>query len=394
VSTADAPVGEAEADALFADLVAAKALVLAVSGGPDSTALLYLVACWRARQRAGSQLVAVTIDHGLRPEARHEAAAVKRLCEKLGVEHRTMRWTGAKPSTGIQEAARVARYRLLSDAARQIRAGCVLTAHTLDDQAETILFRIARGSGLAGMCGMARRVPIDDLAVEFGRPSNTVHAARDAAARNAGSRAMNHRPGRIDVSLVRPLLGLPKARLIATLHEAGIAYADDPGNVDPRFTRARIRKLMPALASEGLTAQRLVRLARRVQRSEAAHEAVVNWAASRFGWDADSQKLTLDRADWNSIPAEIALRLLGKAIGTVGNEGPVEYGKLEALTDALGAALAAGMPRFRRTLAGAMVSLWHDCIVIEQAPARRFRPRERDSRSSEAPERLNHKTGA
>jgi tRNA(Ile)-lysidine synthase len=353
------------------------------------------VAGWRQPRRAGLHLVAVTIDHGLRPQARHEAAAVKRLCEKLGVEHRTMRWTGAKPSTGIQEAARVARYRLLGDAARRARAGCVLTAHTLDDQAETILFRIARGSGLSGMCGMARRVPVDDLAVEFGRPSDTVRAARDAPARNAGSRAMDRRPGRIDkVSLVRPLLGLPKARLIATLHEAGIAYADDPSNVDPRFTRARIRKLMPALASEGLTAQRLVRLARRVQRSEAAHEAVVNWAASRFGWDTDSQVLTLDRSDWNSIPAEIALRLLGKAIGAVGNEGPVEFGKLEALTDALEGALAAGMPRFCRTLAGAMVSLRHDCIVIEQAPARRFRPRERDLGSSEGPERPNHKTGA
>jgi len=103
-------VGEAEADVLFADLAAEGALVLAVSGGPDSTALLYLMARWRASRRPAPYLLAVSIDHGLRPESRLEAAAVKRLSEKLGVEHRTMRWSGAKPSTGIQEAARAARY--------------------------------------------------------------------------------------------------------------------------------------------------------------------------------------------------------------------------------------------------------------------------------------------
>jgi len=381
VSTADAPVGEAEAHALFADLAAEKALVLAISGGPDSTALLYLAARWRAGGRTGPRLVAVTIDHGLRPEARREAATVKRLCEKLGVEHRTMRWTGVKPSTGIQEAARVARYRLLSAAARRAKAGCILTAHTLDDQAETVFFRVARGSGLAGLCGMARNVRIDDLTGEAGRPRDTIRSPRLAVERDTGA-AMG-RSGD-DVMLVRPLLDLPKARLIVTLREAAIDYAHDPSNVDPRYARARIRKLMPALAIEGLTAQRLVRLARRVQRSEAAHEAVVNWAASRLGWGTDSRKLTLDRTNWASIPAEIALRLLGRAIGMVGNEGPVEFGKLEALVNALGAALTDGTPRFCRTLAGAMVSLRDDCIVIEQAPARRFRLRERDLGGKEA----------
>src|SRR5262249_55994401 len=104
------------------------ALILAVSGGADSTALLYLVVRWRGARRGGPHLVAVTIDHGLRPEARHEATAVKRLCEKLGVEHRTMRWSEAKPCTGIQEAARVARYRLLNIAARPPQPPSLFTA--------------------------------------------------------------------------------------------------------------------------------------------------------------------------------------------------------------------------------------------------------------------------
>jgi tRNA(Ile)-lysidine synthase len=394
VSAADGPVGDAEADSLFADLAAEPALILAISGGPDSTALLYLVARWRAWQQPVPRLVAVTIDHGLRPEAGHEAAVVKRFSEKLGVEHRTMRWSGAKPSTGIQEAARVARYRLLRTAACRVKACRILTAHTLDDQAETVLFRMARGSGLAGICGMARTVPIDGLIAGFRRPVDAVRSARDAAGRNTGRRTMGSSDRVNEVLLVRPLLDLPKARLIVTLQEAGIAYADDPSNVDPRFTRSRIRKLMPVLAGEGLTPHRLVRLAHRVRRSEAAHEAVVNWAARRLGLGADIRKVALDSADWSKIPAEIALRLLGRAIGTIGNEGPVEFGKLEALSDALGAALAGGTPRFCRTLAGAMVSLQENCIVIEQAPARRFRPRDKDLRCKEAPECPNNKTGA
>src|SRR5258708_20960434 len=173
----NAAVSDAEAEALFADIAAEPALVLAISGGPDSTALLYLMARWRAVRQPAPHLLAVSIDHGLRPEARNEAAGVKRLCEKLGVEQRTMRWIGAKPSTGIQEAARVARYRLLCAAAHRAKAHCILTAHTLDDQAETVLFRMARGSGLAGICGMARSVPIDKLANGFGNPPMQ-HATR------------------------------------------------------------------------------------------------------------------------------------------------------------------------------------------------------------------------
>jgi len=365
VPAVNAAVSEAEADALFADLAAEPALVLAISGGPDSTALLYLMARWCTVRRPAPHLVAVSIDHGLRPEARREAAAVKRLSEKLGVEHRTVRWRDAKPSTGIQEAARVARYRLLRTAAHRANAHCVLTAHTLDDQAETVLFRMARGSGLAGICGMARTVPIDNLATSFGQPIDAVHSARDAEGSNRSK----------PVVVVRPLLEVPKGRLIATLQEAGIAYADDPSNVDPRFARSRLRKLMPALADEGLTPQCLVRLARRVRRSEAAHEAVVDWAAKRLGLAADSRRVELNSADWREFPAEIALRLLGRAIGTIGTEGPVEFGKLEALGEALDAAVAGGVPRFRRKLAGAMVSLQKNCIVIDQAPARRSGPR-------------------
>jgi tRNA(Ile)-lysidine synthase len=194
--------------------------------------------------------------------------------------------------------------------------------------------------------------------------------------------------------VVRPLLEVSKRRLIATLQDAGIAYADDPSNVDPRFARSRLRKLMPALADEGLGPQCLVRLARRVRRSEAAHEAVVDWAARRLGLTTDTRRLALSSADWSEFPGEIALRLLGRAIGVIGTEGPVEFGKLEALGEALDAAVAAGVPRFRRTLAGAMVSLQKNCIVIDQAPARRSKRRQRDSRRKSGPDFPHSKRGS
>jgi tRNA(Ile)-lysidine synthase len=350
VPAADRAVGEAEAATLFADLAVESALVVAVSGGPDSTALLYLMARWRAGLRAAPRLVAVTVDHGLRPEAKREAAAVKQLSRQLDVEHVTVRWTGEKPSTGVQEAARAARYRLLRTASRRAGARCVVTGHTLDDQAETVLFRMARGSGLAGLCGMARRVALADLCGGT-EPGGTEQGG---------------------TVLVRPLLDVPKARLIVTLQEAGIAAcAEDSSNADPRFTRVRLRRLMPALAEEGLTAQCLVRLARRVRRNEATHDAIVAWVADRLGVDAGAGTVVITCEDWRALPDEIALRLLGRVIATIGTEGPVELGKLEALGEMLNAVLAGGAPRFRRTLAGASVSLQRNRIVVEQAPPRR-----------------------
>jgi tRNA(Ile)-lysidine synthase len=342
VSTAEdcGPVSDTEADALFADLLDAPALVLAVSGGPDSTALLVLAARWRKRARRGPKLTAVTVDHGLRPESRREAILVKALAKRLGVLHRTIPWCGDKPTTGVQAKARAARYHLLTDAARRAGASHVLTAHTLDDQGETVLIRMARGSGLTGLAAMSRVTPLN---------------------------------GRL---LVRPLLGLPKARLVATLRSAGIPFVEDPSNIDPRFTRARLRTLMPELASEGLGPERLARLAHRIRRADAAIETMVD-AAAGFLQDPWSGKgpIVINAAAYATLPAEVALRLMGRALALAGDEGPVELGKLEAFMASLAAALTNKPPagRFRRTLAGALVTLAHDRIIVESAPARRNR---------------------
>jgi tRNA(Ile)-lysidine synthase len=338
VSTADGSVGDGEANALFRGLEDLPGLVLAVSGGPDSTALLVLAARWAKRLKRAPKLIAVTIDHGLRPEAAHEAATVKALARRLGVPHRTLRWRGRKPRTGLQQAARYARYGLLAQIATRARFAHILTAHTLDDQAETVLFRLARGSGLFGLAGMAHAAPL---------PLNGVR----------------------EIFLVRPLLHLPKARLIATLRAARIAYAEDPSNRDPHFTRARLRMLMPALAREGLDARGLARLAARLRRAESTIQVAVQAARSALApppWPQHGP-IVFATAPFAGLPAEVGLRLLGEAVAHTGDEGPVELAKLESLYEALRQARS----RLRRTLAGALITLSSDYLTVERAPARR-----------------------
>ena len=336
--TADGSVGDGEADALFRGLQDLPGLVLAVSGGPDSTALLVLVARWAKRLKRAPKLIAVTIDHGLRPEAAREAAMVKHLARRLGVAHRTLRWRGRKPRTGLQEAARHARYELLAQIATRARFAHILTAHTLDDQAETVLFRLARGSGLFGLTGMARAAPLP-------------------------LRGMR------EIFLVRPLLHLPKARLIATLKAARVAYAEDPSNRDPRFTRARLRSLMPVLAREGLDARGLARLAARLRRAESTIQVAVQAARSALApppWPPHGP-IIFAVAPFADLPAEVGLRLLGEAVAHTGDEGTVELAKLESLYEALRQARSP----LRRTLAGALITLDHEHLTVERAPARR-----------------------
>ena len=337
MSIAEEAVRDDEANALFRGLESVGGLVIAASGGPDSTALLLLAARWTKRLKTPPKLLAVTVDHGLRPQAAAEAAAVKRLARRLGVAHRTLRWSGKKPATGLQEAARLVRYRLLAEAAASAGYGHILTAHTLDDQAETVLFRLARGSGLTGLAGMA-----------------------GASLLPVG--------GHAGIVLVRPLLAVPKTRLIATVRTAGIGYAEDPSNTDPHFTRARLRALMPALAREGLNARSLSRLAARMRRAEYAIEFAVGAARAALApepWPRHGP-IIFDGARFLDLPAEVGLRLLGRAIAHCGDEGSIELGKLEALHEAMRL-----VPRLRRTLAGAMITLAGNRLSIERAPVRR-----------------------
>ena len=312
---AASPLSDDEIEALFAPLAEAVGAALAVSGGADSVALMLAARRWVAG-RSGFRFIVLTVDHGLRPSSGEEAKRVASWAEGLGFAADILVWSGAKPSRDLQAAARTARYRLLADRARALGLGHVLTAHHQDDQAETVLLRLARGSGLQGLCGMRRRRPLDGLC------------------------------------LLRPFLSVPRARLLATCRAAGHPWIEDPSNADPRFARARLWALAGVLAREGLTPARLAATAGRLQRAQDA----VDWIVGRTLADAaeihDAGFVRLPLAAIRDVPEEAALRALARVLQAVGGRNhPPRLERLEALWRGLGQA-----PRLRRTLAGCLVS--------------------------------------
>jgi tRNA(Ile)-lysidine synthase len=309
------------------------ALLLAVSGGPDSTALLLMAAAWAAEQ-GSPELFAATVDHGLRAESAAEAERVAALAARLGVAHATLVWEGEKPSARLQERAREARYALLAAHARTVGAGVVVTAHHLDDQAETVLMRLTRGSGVAGLAGMAAR----------------------------------SRRGEIDIA--RPLLTIPKAELVAFCEARGVDYARDPSNADPRFARPRLRAIAESLAAEGLDVPALARLARRAATVEAAIVAKTAEAERRL------RLVESGRCDASVLagePIEIVRRLLtlaaAKASGADAARVPLDA--MERIAEEVLRA-ASGGGRYAANVAGAMIvcDLGSEVRVSPEPPRR------------------------
>ena len=205
-------------DQLFENVPTDEPVVVAVSGGSDSMALLLLAHSWA--QKHDVELHAVTIDHGLRAEAAAEAAYVAGICARMNLQHTVLAWDGMKPSFGIQEAARLNRYALMDDYAHEVGAGTILTGHTADDQAETVLMRAERrredgesdGRGLAGMAGVTGL---------FG-----------------------------GTKVVRPLLHVSRNALRDFLSRHGQAWIEDPSNHDESFERVRLRQRLAAAPGE------------------------------------------------------------------------------------------------------------------------------------------------
>ena len=204
----------AEFDALFADVDFSghSRIALAVSGGSDSTGLLFLLHEYLKAQTTSPNLTVVTVDHGLRAGSAAEAEKVKVLCARLNVQHITQRWQGEKPLTGIQSAAREARYDLIGNAARQAGASLVLTGHTEDDQLETVFMRAQRGEG-PGLAGMA--------------PATLAFNDHD------------HGP---PLWFARPLLKARRLDIRDALMKRGVKWIDDPSNVNPDFERVTVRQ--------------------------------------------------------------------------------------------------------------------------------------------------------
>jgi tRNA(Ile)-lysidine synthase len=269
-------------------------LAVAVSGGRDSLALALLSHGWAA-ERAG-RVVGLIVDHGLRAESTVEAVATRDVLARHGIEGAILTWSGAKPRGGLQAAARLARYRLLRDECRRRGILHLLLAHHAEDQAETVAMRLARRSGPDGLAGMA---------------------------------ALVDQP---EVRLLRPLLGVSRARLTATLLARGVQWLDDPSNVDPRFERARLRASgTPALAHSGGGVERSVR------DGKLARAAVALLAFDQAGWAA------IDRAGFARLGRDRQARLFSRIIQAVGGrDHPPRRERLERAVGRLCAPLERG----------------------------------------------------
>lgn len=256
-------------DALAGDVP----LAAAVSGGPDSMALLWLLA---RRAAARSQTIhAYTVDHGLRAESADEASQVGAWVKGWpGVIHHILRWEGAKPDSRILEEARAARYNLISEAMAREGLSHLCVAHHRDDQAETFLIRLAKGSGLDGLAGM-----------------------RPVQARG-------------DITLLRPFLDMGKDDLIALCGAHNISYVTDPTNGNEHYLRPRLRAAREILEEEGLSAKRLSVTARRMARARDALEKISAAMLADIKTGHSENSFSLNYKALRVVPEEIVLRIL------------------------------------------------------------------------------------
>ncbi|MFI0842571.1 tRNA lysidine(34) synthetase TilS [Mesorhizobium sp. IMUNJ 23232] len=297
------------------------AVIAAVSGGSDSTALLLLLKSFMDIAAIPVRLVAVTVDHRLRPEAADEALAVGKLAARLGVEHRTLRWVGPKPATGIASAAREARYRLLATAAEDAGTDMVLTAHTADDQAETVFMRRQRGDGM-GLAGMAPVTLFDGK-----------------------------------VWIARPILNTRRETLRDFLRENSIGWIDDPSNVDLRSERVRIRLELTGWQGAGSSIEALLHVARE---NAALREKLGCRAAaliSRFAREAEPGLLHLDPCFLRHDDEEAAIHALRVLLAVAG--GMPHLSDLQR-TAALAARISE--PPHRATLSRTLVASRRDGV--------------------------------
>ena len=294
-------------------------VAVGVSGGADSMALCLLLKAW-TDGRNGS-LLALTVDHGLRQNAADEATQVGSWLKARGIDHDVLRWDGAKPASGIQSAARDARYRLLTERCHAEGVLHLALAHHREDQAETVLLRFAHGSGVDGLSGMA-------------------------AVRETGS-----------VRFLRPLLSIGRDRLRAFLNDAGQPWIEDPSNRSPAYARARLRGMAEVLSGEGWSTERAADTARRLGRAR----STLDLAAARLAAQAADvwpEGCVLLRPDLlRDAEEETALRLLSRCLAVVG--GARYRPRLEPVERLYRSIRDGEMPR-GRTLGGCRIMPYRD----------------------------------
>ncbi|WP_072389924.1 tRNA lysidine(34) synthetase TilS [Hyphomicrobium sp. CS1BSMeth3] len=333
----DAPITDDEIRARFEPLLGAP-IALAVSGGADSMALMHVAAralelvppLVPAQHVNRPRLIVLTVDHGLRAGSAEDAAWVVAQAVAAGLRGWLLRWTGEKPTHGIQAAARAARYHLMHEALSEeaLPYGAavrpLLTAHHMEDQAETFLMRLARGSGIDGLSAMRA-----DETLPSSAPAGTA------------------------LHLHRPLLDLPKSRLVATLREAGLSWREDPSNARDDFERVRIRKALASLAELGVTSAAIARSASRLSRAREAAQHLAAEAGDRaIDWH-DGQFGSIAMDVLKNTPDEMAIRLLARLISAFGGHAPApRLSEIEALAARVRATSERIWPARAATLGG------------------------------------------
>jgi tRNA(Ile)-lysidine synthase len=351
--SASEPISDQELARLFQSTLRFP-FALAVSGGADSMALMHLVARWMHVLAAPKQLsngresvLVLTVDHQLRPQSGEEARWVNGEAERLGFRQVTLTWEGPKPQSGVQAAAREARYRLMhaylnaevrehsgsASAAGGMRD--LVTGHHQDDQAETFLMRLARGSGIDGLSAMPLRATI------------------------------------FDVQVVRPLLGVAKERLLATLTAGGHRWIEDPSNEKIDFERVRVRKAREALSAIGLCNDSIALSARRIARGREALEAATSSLGQEAGLDLHRGAYAeLKCPPFLAAPTELRVRLMARLLSMMGSqEHLVRLSQIEDLVTELESGAHQGV-----TLGGCIVSAVSGALYVFREPGRTSLP--------------------
>ena len=298
------------------------ALGVAVSGGSDSVALLHMLAA------RGTGLRAVTVDHGLRAESTAEAAQVATLCQTLGVPHTVLKWEGWDKSGNLQDEARQARLRLISEWATKQNLTHIALGHTFDDQAETVLLRLARGSGVDGLAGMATKRHDEDL------------------------------------TWIRPLLHARRDELRAYLVANNVTWIDDPSNDDPKYNRVKARQALALLSDLGINAEGLVATATHMRDARDALERATLSLAEKCAEITDAGEVRLHLETFNAAPDELRFRLLSATLQWISGEG------YRPRFDSLRGLLARLDSQNGQTLHGCVIRSLSGNIVVRREPSK------------------------
>ncbi len=303
----------------FAPFEANATIAVALSGGIDSMALALLAHSWA--QQTGGKLVALTVDHSLRPESKNEAMRVQMYCRKLGIDHHMLTWRPtAKPLSAVQASARDARYRLLAQWCKAHDTLHLLTAHHQDDQTETLFFRLGRGSGLDGLACMSR-VSVTN-----------------------------------NVRILRPLLDITKARLKTTLQAANQPWVEDPSNNKLDYTRNFLRKQLQETGHAQVINEQAANLAGRlgIIRNHMENK-IASYLTQSVSLYPEGYGI-IHKAALKRLPREYGLKALSAMLATVGGH---EYPLRSEQTLRLYDEIIQGQITRRRTLGGLQL-IWKE----------------------------------